>query len=242
MVSWLMLHCNKDKAKRSLRGPGMLSDICKTVAKARLAAVLAFALPLVAGGEAQAETDFSDEIHCLALNIYFEARSEPELGQIAVGHVVMNRMDDPRFPSTVCSVVNEGAKKRNRCQFSWMCDGRSDRPRDAAAWKSSKLLAHYIYWGFSQDPTHGALWYHADYVKPVWRKALLRGPEIGRHIFYLNAERKGREIASAPLPLPRPAKLEAARVTRSAAHVTRFGGYLPLKNAALETEENDRQS
>lgn len=215
----------------------MLSDVSKT---SRLAAVLAFALPLFAGGTAQAETDFSDEIHCLALNIYFEARSEPELGQIAVGHVVMNRIKDSRFPSTVCDVVQEGAKRRNRCQFSWMCDGRSDQPRDQTAWKSSRLLAHYVYWGFSQDPTHGALWYHADYVQPIWRKALLRGPEIGRHIFYLNAEKKGREIAGTPLPTPRPAKLEVASVPRDAAHVTRFGGYLPLETTALETAEDDR--
>ena len=128
---------------------------------------------------------FSSELHCLALNIYHEARGEPESGKRAVGHVVMNRVTDRRFPTSVCQVVRQGGeRRRNRCQFSWWCDGRSDRPRNRTAWNASIEMAHEIIAGLSPDPTDGALWYHADYVQPYWRKAFKRGPKIGQHIFY----------------------------------------------------------
>ncbi len=136
------------------------------------------------------------EIECLALNIYFEARGEPEAGQLAVGHVVMNRVASARFPATVCGVIRQGGHlRRYRCQFSWWCDGRSDKPRNKRLWEKSAELALNVYWGRSVDPTEGALWYHADYVKPSWRKDFERGPKIGRHIFYSPAPR-GTQIAS----------------------------------------------
>ena len=134
--------------------------------------------------------DIVSEVECLALNIYFEARSESEAGQRAVGHVVLNRMADPRFPGWVCEVVRQGGESpRNRCQFSWWCDGRSDQPRDHATWKQIKEVAYRVYWGYSEDLTDGALWYHADYVKPVWRKVMDKGAIIGRHIFYSNKKK-----------------------------------------------------
>lgn len=130
------------------------------------------------------------EVQCLALNIYFEARSEPELGQRAVAHVVMNRVAHPGYPDTVCEVVQQGGEERlHRCQFSWWCDGQSDRPIDRKAWEQALRLAHEVYFGISEDSTDGALWYHATYVKPYWSEILLRGDKIGRHIFYLENER-----------------------------------------------------
>lgn len=133
--------------------------------------------------------DLAGELRCLALNIYFEARGEPDLGKRAVGHVVINRASDPRFPARLCDVVQQGGMRvRHRCQFSWWCDGRSDRPEDQTAWTESQALARRILWGRSLDPTSGALWYHARRARPSWRNALVRGPSIGRHIFYL-AER-----------------------------------------------------
>jgi hypothetical protein len=136
------------------------------------------------------------EIECLALNIYFEARGEPEAGQLAVSHVVMNRVASARFPSTVCDVIQQGgALRRDRCQFSWWCDGRSDKPRNRRLWEKSAELALKVYWGRTEDPTMGALWYHADYVKPAWRKEFKRGPKIGRHIFYSQASRS-TQVAS----------------------------------------------
>lgn len=134
---------------------------------------------------AAAAIDVQSEVECLALNIYFEARGEPDPGKRAVAHVVMNRVASPLFPNWVCAVVRQGGEaRRNRCQFSWWCDGRSDRPRDARAWKRARAIAASVYWGYSTDPTGGALWYHARNVRPKWRVAYERGPTIGRHTFY----------------------------------------------------------
>jgi Cell Wall Hydrolase len=141
--------------------------------------------------------DPRDEIACLALNIYHEARGEPDEGKLAVGHVVLNRVLSGRFPSTVCEVVQQGGEvRRNRCQFSWWCDGRSDTPRNRQDWQRSSELALAIYWGQTEDPTNGALWYHADYVSPAWRHDFDQGPTIGRHIFYLAKANQGYQVAS----------------------------------------------
>ena len=131
----------------------------------------------------------SDELHCLALTIYFEARGEPDAGKLAVAHVVMNRMKDSRFPDTICRVVQQGGEQvRHRCQFTWWCDGLSDRPRNLRIWEKSQSLARTVYWGGNPDPTGGALWYHADYVAPTWAQAFSRTSQIGRHIFYQRSE------------------------------------------------------
>lgn len=125
------------------------------------------------------------EIECLALTIYFEARSEPAAGKLAVGHVVMNRVSSPRYPRQICAVVRQGGEwPKYRCQFSWWCDGRSDSPREIAAWKDSMTVARRIFWGLSADPTAGALYYHATYVEPYWGKLMGTGEKIGQHIFY----------------------------------------------------------
>jgi hypothetical protein len=129
------------------------------------------------------------EIECLAQNIYFESRSESRQGQLAVGHVVMNRVADKHYPNSVCEVVKQGGEKRlHRCQFSWWCDGRSDQPVNYKAWQRSLELAKNIYRGNTKDPTDGALWYHADYVNPKWSDALVLGKKIGQHLFYLSED------------------------------------------------------
>ena len=140
-----------------------------------------------------ARIDLNEEATCLAQNIYFEARSEPTDGMLAVGHVVLNRVASKYFPDTVCKVVRQGGEqRRHRCQFSWWCDGRSDRPHNKVSWNAARLIAWFIYNGRTVDPTGGALWYHADYVKPYWREAFITGPQIGRHIFYLDAAERTR--------------------------------------------------
>jgi len=131
-----------------------------------------------------------NEVHCLAMNIYFEARGESKMGQQAVGHVVMNRVEHSTYPDSVCEVVHQGGEKQlYRCQFSWWCDGLPDKPVDQKAWRQSFQLALNIYLGHSKDTTDGALWYHAAYVTPYWSKKLLQGPRIGQHIFYLENRR-----------------------------------------------------
>ncbi len=138
------------------------------------------------------------EIECLALTIYFEARGESSAGQVAVGHVVMNRVDNQRYPRQICNVVRQGGEwPKNRCQFSWWCDGQSDSPKDIAAWKDSMTVARLVFWGLSGDPTAGALYYHADYVEPYWSKLLGAGEKIGAHIFYANGDTT--EVQSAQL-------------------------------------------
>jgi hypothetical protein len=134
--------------------------------------------------------DLSASLDCLALNIYHEARGEPLEGKIAIAQVVMNRVGDPYFPAEVCDVVKQGGERpRDRCQFSWWCDGLSDRPDDPGAWEDSKGLAGQILAGGLDDPTQGALWYHADYVTPAWQMDMVRQGKIGRHIFYVRRSR-----------------------------------------------------
>jgi hypothetical protein len=130
-----------------------------------------------------------EQIECLALNIYFEARGEPELGEFAVGHVVMNRLLTHHFANDVCDVVyQQGARAGLDCQFSWTCDGLSDEPTNQKALRRARAIARRIYFGLSEDPTRGALWYHADYVEPDWAGFLGPGRRIGRHIFYRGDE------------------------------------------------------
>ena len=130
---------------------------------------------------------------CMAFNIYHEARNESMLGQIAVGQVVMNRVWDKRFPSTVSEVVKEavtykGTKKPvlHKCQFSWYCDGaKDDVNKDSKAWRYSLEYASIVLSGrIVLDITEGATHYHATYVRPAWAKTKTRTTRIDRHIFY----------------------------------------------------------
>lgn len=124
----------------------------------------------------------AEQLYCLALNVYYEARSEPVSGKLAVGYVVLNRVADKRFPNTICDVVQQG--NGHSCQFSWWCDGKSDIPKNMEAWNESIQLAEQIFEHTTQDLTKGAKWYHADYVEPSWAKRLVRTTKLGRHIFY----------------------------------------------------------
>lgn len=142
-------------------------------------------LAIVAMAGATAHWFQQKELECLALNVYFEARGEPVEGQEAVAHVVMNRAADPRFPSNICEVVQQGGKERIDCQFSWWCDHLDDRPTHMADWRLAQDIARRVYSGETPDPTGGAMWYHATYVKAYWRGGFKKGPVIGRHIFYL---------------------------------------------------------
>lgn len=126
---------------------------------------------------------------CLAMNIYHEARGEPLAGQLAVGLVTMNRVESPRHPDDVCSVVKDGHywqghPVRNKCAFSWWCDGKSDKATDNEAWNHSVNLAYRIENGFVVDFTDGATHYHANYVNPYWADEMTVVVDIGQHIFY----------------------------------------------------------
>lgn len=114
---------------------------------------------------------------CLALALYFEARSEPLEGQIAVAEVIYNRVIDHRYPDDICSVVYQPK------QFSWTHDGLSDKPKDKQAWKKSQIVADAVMKG-NLFVGHGATHYHADYVDPYWNNSLTFVAQYGKHIFY----------------------------------------------------------
>jgi hypothetical protein len=125
------------------------------------------------------------EQECLAEAIYFEARGEPEAGQAAVAQVVLNRVRNPAYPDTICGVVYQNEKWRNRCQFSFACDGRPERIRSQAEYQTAERIALEVtegkLWLFEVgDSTH----YHANYVNPHWGKRMNKVDRIGAHIFY----------------------------------------------------------
>jgi hypothetical protein len=125
------------------------------------------------------------EENCLAKAVYFEARSETELGQLAVAKVILNRLKDPNYPKTICGVVYQGSDRRNSCQFSFACDGMPDDVKSKPAWDRSKRIAQKALAGDQTVRIMGAAThYHADYVTPRWSREMRRLIKIGRHIFY----------------------------------------------------------
>lgn len=131
------------------------------------------------------------DVYCLTRNAYYEAKGDSQMSQIAVTHVVLNRLNDPQFPKKACEVVYQKNRKDNGhsvvCQFSWYCDKRMmGRGVDQATWDESytavkKALQIYYYKGV--DVTEGSTFYHANYVKPNWSR-LERVTTIGSHIYY----------------------------------------------------------
>jgi spore germination cell wall hydrolase CwlJ-like protein len=131
------------------------------------------------------------EAWCLAQNIYYETRSSNRADRIAVADVVLNRVKDTRYPDTICEVVKQGRKhpngqmKRNQCQFSWYCDGKSDWPTNLDAWVDAQQIAYLmIVYSDGRGLTEGATHYHATYVKPAWAKQKQLVGRIGKHIYY----------------------------------------------------------
>ena len=125
------------------------------------------------------------EENCLARAVYFESRSESDLGQLAVAKVVLNRVNNPDFPKTICGVVYQGSGTRNSCQFSFACDGLPDDVKSPEAWAHAKGIAQRA---IANDPAvamlGNAVNYHADYVTPRWAHTMRRLTRIGHHIFY----------------------------------------------------------
>ena len=145
------------------------------------------------------------QVICLAENIYFEARNQGTAGWMAVANGTINRRDDSRLPNTICDVVYESQMEeswktrnldipdnlrkynpvKNRCQFSWYCDGIPDEIyqkqlyREILAFSEAMLAKENIL-----DITDGATHYHADYVLPSWARTKKKTTEIGDHIFY----------------------------------------------------------
>lgn len=126
------------------------------------------------------------ELHCLALNIFHEAGAESHTGKQAVAAVTLNRVKSDAFPKSVCGVVKQRDKKS--CQFSWWCQKPKSPPKDSDAWQDSLEIARKTLDGLHQDPTHGALYFHATRVKPDWSRTFKKTTRIGNHIFYKPAK------------------------------------------------------
>ncbi|MEM6485824.1 MAG: cell wall hydrolase [Pseudomonadota bacterium] len=126
----------------------------------------------------------ADAAHCFAQNLYFEARSEGRDGMIAVGWVVLNRVESSKYPNSICAVVHDGGE-RPPCEFNWWCDGRSDRPTEPGVWRLAQILAEQMLTTPPADPTDGALWFHSDSIPaPEWLRARDQTLHLGAHYFY----------------------------------------------------------
>jgi len=120
---------------------------------------------------------------CLSLNVFFEARNEPLMGQLAVIEVTMNRVISNKYPDKVCAVVFQDS------QFSWTNDGKHDDPTrmsylDQLAWEHSQAVVESYVSGNIDMPSSGAIMYHADYVSPYWTSSYDIVAIVGTHIFY----------------------------------------------------------
>lgn len=153
-------------------------------------------------------TDQGIETICMANALYHEARGEKTDGQKAVAQVILNRVKSDAYPGTICGVVYENALKKNRCQFSFACDGIDDTPKEKDAYDAAlKMAEGAVKYGVFADGlapnfrdkaqtqksqiTH----YHTTAVSPSWGKKLRPIKTIGRHIFY-RSERVAKSIAS----------------------------------------------
>lgn len=126
------------------------------------------------------------QLQCMAQNIYFEAGKEPPEGKLAVAQVVMNRVNSGKFAADPCSVIYQKNLFYDKivCQFSWYCENPAIRNiKHTEAFKESMEAAKMVYLeGFRLPSLTEALYYHADYVNPQWKKSKVA--KIGRHIFY----------------------------------------------------------
>jgi spore germination cell wall hydrolase CwlJ-like protein len=152
--------------------------------KRALLFTVCFCFPTLATTYQDAQTE------CLAKNIYFEARGEPLVGQIAVGQVTINRARSQVFPSDICDVVYQGKYNPRthqpilrQCQFRWWCDGRPEKV-DLEGFRESYDLAVKLLENDIPDLTEGATYYHNTGVKPFWTRKMIKTVQIDKHIFY----------------------------------------------------------
>lgn len=116
------------------------------------------------------------ELNCLAVGVYYEAKGEPLAGQLAVAAVILDRTTSGRFPRTVCSVLTQ------RGQFSFVRAGQVPVPPANAAWRQAMAVARVAQKNLWSSPVEGALYFHARYVSPGWKRS--RVGAVGNHVFY----------------------------------------------------------
>jgi len=126
------------------------------------------------------------ELQCLTANVYWEARSEPVLGKIAVAQVTMNRVRSGRWPDSVCAVVHQRSHRgpHARCQFSWTCNARlRSASINDQQWQHSHHIAQQVFRNTVSVPElNHAYYFHSTSVQPRW--PYQRRLRIGNHWFY----------------------------------------------------------
>jgi spore germination cell wall hydrolase CwlJ-like protein len=132
-------------------------------------------MPAVQGGS---------QWQCLTEALYFEARGETLMGQFAVAEVILNRVDMPNYPDSVCGVIKQGTGRIHGCQFSYTCDGRPEVVDEYAAWERVGKVAKIMLDGAPRDLTKDASHYHTTTVSPTWARSYPRTARIGTHVFY----------------------------------------------------------
>lgn len=140
-----------------------------------------FILSLITATPAKA-----DESDCIAEAVYFEARGESVSGMLAVVEVILNRVAHSKFPSTACAVVAQGeywrgVPVRNRCHFSYYCDGKPETIEESAAYRKVRSA---VFLGLISYIPSEALYYHTTKVRPYWASKFKRLYQKGNHIFY----------------------------------------------------------
>ncbi|MCU0855073.1 MAG: cell wall hydrolase [Rhodobacteraceae bacterium] len=138
------------------------------------------ALPRASGGEAW---------RCLSEALYFEARGEDIDGIFAVAEVILNRVDSPAYPDTVCEVVYQGTGRLFECQFTYSCDGKKEIIRERRAYERVAKVARLMLDGAPRRLTEGATHYHTKSVRPNWARVYPRTAVIGYHVFYRQTDR-----------------------------------------------------
>lgn len=138
----------------------------------------------------------AEERICLAQAIYYEARSEPRVGQLAVADVVLNRVASPLYPNSICEVVYQGSERLTGCQFSFTCDGSMGARLNKRKWNAAEDMAGAILAGVRVPVSRSATHYHANYVSPPWAARLTPTATIGTHKFYRFPSRTA--VAAAP--------------------------------------------
>ena len=135
----------------------------------------------------------SNDLDCLVEAVYYEARSEGIIPKIAVANVILQRVKSKQYPSTICGVVHQGKHRngrmiRNKCQFSYYCDGKKEKVKDYTSLLEVLDVASLVLEGVLLERTQGATDYHAYYVKPRWSgsKRVKNLGRVGAHIFYID--------------------------------------------------------
>ena len=144
---------------------------------------------------AATDQDRRRALRCLTQAVYYEAALEPTEGQEGVAQVILNRVRDPNYPSSVCGVVYQGAERTTGCQFTFTCDGSLARTPTPWAWNRAQKVAERALQGAVASRVGTATHYHADYVRPYWAPSLAKITQIGAHIFYRWKGRAGESAA-----------------------------------------------